>query len=66
MEDFEIQDPKTPHHNVGQSVEAAFSTLSGIFSALSAYFNNFQLKVPSCDIKEPYLIVSHQNNVEVC
>ena len=42
----------------GASSQRTFSHCS----ALSAYFNNFRLKVPC---REPYLIVSQQNNVEV-
>ena len=37
---------------MGQSVESALSALSAIFSALSAYFNNFQQKIPCRNKRE--------------
>ena len=45
---------------VGESVESALSALAAIFSAHSAYFNNFRQKIPYLtrrDKRESYLIV---------
>ena len=37
---------------VGESVESALSALAAIFSALSAYFNNFRQKIPYFDASQ--------------
>ena len=39
-----------PKVRVGESVKSALSALAAIFSALSAYFNNFWQKIPYFDV----------------
>ena len=40
---------KAPLHRMGESVELALSAHAAVFSAHSAYFNNFRQKIPYFD-----------------
>ena len=48
----EIIQNSPPGSRVGESVESALSALAAIFSALSAYFNNFRQKIPYFEVSQ--------------